>query len=102
VISDTVGAHINPESRSGDLFTGELIESLKKLGFGGLISEAELNGKSAEEATAIINEKAWNAYDQKIDPVREQIRHYERDMSLQADVPTGGYLRQRGGPRCQR
>ncbi|MBR2760451.1 MAG: preprotein translocase subunit SecA [Solobacterium sp.] len=83
VISDTVGAHINPESRSGELFVSELAESLKKLGFGELFSENELAGKSAEEATAIINERAWAAYDQKIDPVRDQIRHYERDMSLQ-------------------
>ena len=83
VISDTVGAHINPESRSGELFVSELAESLKKLGFGELFSENELAGKSAEEATAILNERAWAAYDQKIDPVRDQIRHYERDMSLQ-------------------
>jgi preprotein translocase subunit SecA len=83
VISDTVGAHVNPESKTGELFVPELVESLKKLGFAGIVTENDLIGKSFEEATALINERAWAAYDQKIDPVRDQIRHYERDMSLQ-------------------
>ena len=60
-----------------------LMESLKKIGFGELIAESDIAGKPAEDVTALINEKAWNAYDQKIDPVRTQMRSYERNMSLE-------------------
>ena len=83
VISDTVGANIDPESRSMELNVPGLMESLKKIGFGDLITEGDIAGKPAEDVTALINEKAWNAYDQKIDPVRTQMRSYERNMSLE-------------------
>ena len=83
VISDTVGANIDPESRTGELNVSGLLASLKKIGFGELISEQDLAGKSAEEAVALINEKAWNEYDRKIDPARDKIRLYERNMSLE-------------------
>ena len=56
---------------------------MKKLGFEGIISEDDLRGVSAEDAIAKIEEKAWNVYDQKIDPVRDQVRNFERSMSLE-------------------
>ena len=83
VISDTVGANIDFESRNSELIVPGLLESLKKIGFGDLIKEGDIAGKTAEEAIAIINEKAWNAYDEKIAPAREQMRNYERRMSLE-------------------
>ena len=82
VISDTVGAYVDPESRSGELHIPELLEALNKLGFRDLITEADLKGKTAEEASALINDRAWKNYDEKIDPVRSQIRQFEREMSL--------------------
>ena len=82
VISDTVGAYVDPESRSGELHIPELLEALNKLGFRDLITEADLKGKTAEEASALINDRAWKNYDEKIDPVRPQIRQFEREMSL--------------------
>ena len=78
VISDTVGAYVDPESRSGELHIPELLEALNKLGFRDLITEADLKGKTAEEASALINDRAWKNYDEKIDPVRPQIRQFER------------------------
>ncbi len=83
VISDTVGANIDPESRNAELNVQGLIASLKKNGFGDLFTESDLTGKTSEEAIALINERAWNAYDQKIAPVREQMRSFERNMSLE-------------------
>ncbi len=83
VISDTVAANIDPESRSGELNVPGLVASLKKIGFQDLIADEDLAGKTPEEASALINEKAWNAYDQKIDPVRNQMRSFERNMSLE-------------------
>ncbi len=82
VISDTVGAYVDPESRSGELHIPELLEALNKLGFRDLFTEEDLKGKTAEEASALINERAWKNYDDKIDPVRPQIRQFEREMSL--------------------
>ncbi len=82
VISDTVGAYVDPESRSGELHIPELLEALNKLGFRDLFTEEDLKGKTAEEASALINKRAWKNYDDKIDPVRPQIRQFEREMSL--------------------
>ncbi|MGN1389109.1 MAG: preprotein translocase subunit SecA [Bulleidia sp.] len=82
VISDTVGAYVDPESRSGELHIPELLEARNKLGFRDLFTEEDLRGKTAEEASALINERAWKNYDDKIDPVRPQIRQFEREMSL--------------------
>jgi preprotein translocase subunit SecA len=83
VISDTVGANIDPESRNAELNVQGLLESLKTIGFADLFTESDLTGKSAEDAIALINERAWNAYDRKIEPAREQIRSFERNMSLE-------------------
>ena len=83
VISDTVGANVDPDSRAGDINVSSLLESLKKIGFDGLFEENDLKGKNAEDVITMIEDKAWNAYDQKIDPVREQIKGFERSMSLE-------------------
>ncbi len=82
VISDTVAANVDPESRTEEVMPKELCESLDKLGFDGIFSENEFIAKTREEANETAFEKAWKAYDDKIDPVRNQIRQFERDMSL--------------------
>jgi preprotein translocase subunit SecA len=82
VISDTVAAHVDPSSRSRDVVVPDLMKSLEHLGFTGVTSEDELKGKSVEDLSGMLMEKAWNAYDKKIDPVREQIKPFEREMSL--------------------
>ena len=82
VISDTVAANINPESKTGEILPESLIESLDKLGFGGLIEVNELKGKSAEECSELIEEKAWKDYETKIEPAKEQVKLVERDIAL--------------------
>ena len=82
VISDTVAANINPESKTGEILPESLIESLDKLGFGGLIEVNELKGKSAEECSELIEEKAWKDYETKIEPAKEQVKIVERDIAL--------------------
>jgi len=82
VISDTVAAHVDPASRSRDVNASELMKSLEHLGFAGVTSEEELKGKSVEDLSGMLMDKAWKAYDEKIDPVREQIKPFEREMSL--------------------
>ncbi len=82
VINDVVSSHVNPESRDRNVNAKELVEALNKMGFQNLIREEEMTDKPAEEATALINTRAWEMYDRKIDPVREQIKAYERELSL--------------------
>ncbi|NCB33391.1 MAG: preprotein translocase subunit SecA [Erysipelotrichia bacterium] len=82
VISDTVAAHIDPASRTQDVMIPELMKSLDHLGFAGLANEEELTGRNSEEISSMLMDRAWNAYDTKIKPVQEQIRLFEREMSL--------------------
>ncbi len=82
VISDTVAANVDMESRNSDLLVDDLLNSLQKLGFEDLLSANEIAGKSSEEASQLIFDKAWAYYEEKIDPVREKIRQFEKDMSL--------------------
>ena len=82
VISDTVAANVDHQSKNAEINVKNLITSLKKIGFMDLISESDLTGKNPEEATAIINEKAWNCYEQKIEPVKEYFHNFERQVSL--------------------
>ncbi len=82
VIHDVVASHIDPESRDQSVHAKELVDALGKMGFQNLIREEEAAGKPAEEVIALINTRAWEVYDRKIDPVRDQIKAYERELSL--------------------
>ena len=82
VISDTVGANINPESKSGEVLVDSLLESLDKLGFVNLLEQNDLQGKTAEECSEIIMDKAWANYDAKIESAGEQMKQLEREISL--------------------
>ena len=52
------------------------------MGFQDIVTEDELRGKSSEEAGRIVNERAWEVYDRKVEPVRGSIMRWEREMSL--------------------
>lgn len=82
VISDTVSAHVDHEGRIAKLHIEPLIKSLDSLGFTGIVSADTLENKSVDEATAAIKELAWSNYDQKIEPVKDKIRPFEKDISL--------------------
>ena len=82
VISDTVGANINPESKTGEVLIDSLLESLDKLGFVNLLEQNDLQGKTAEECSEIIMDKAWANYDAKIESAGEQMKQLEREISL--------------------
>ena len=82
VISDTVGANINPESKTGEVLIDSLLESLDKLGFVNLLEQNDLQGKTAEECSEVIMDKAWANYDAKIESAGEQMKQLEREISL--------------------
>ena len=82
VINNVVASHINPESKDMEVNAKELVDSLDKMGFQDIVTEDELRGKSSEEAGRIVNERAWEVYDRKVEPVRGSIMRWEREMSL--------------------
>ena len=82
VINNVVASHIIPESKDLEVNAKELVDSLDKMGFQDIVTEDELRGKSSEEAGRIINERAWEVYDRKVEPVRGSIMRWEREMSL--------------------
>lgn len=82
VVSDAVAGNVDPDSRNMEVNAKGLVDSLKHIGFGDLIKEEELAGLNSEAATKLVNEKAWNFYDSKVEPVRVQIRPFERNLAL--------------------
>ena len=82
VINNVVASHIIPESKDMEVNAKELVDSLDKMGFQDIVTEDELRGKSSEEAGRIVNERAWEVYDRKVEPVRGSIMRWEREMSL--------------------
>ena len=82
VVSDTVASHVDPESRNGDVIVEDVLQAMDKLGFDQIAEPGELTGKTAQEITAILNDRAWNIYEAKVEPVQDKIRPFERQMSL--------------------
>ena len=82
VLSDTVSAHVDPESRSMEVDAAGLIQSFKSLGLEGIATEDEIRGHTSEEIIGMLVDRAWKKYDDKIEPVRDRIRPFEREMSL--------------------
>ena len=82
VINNVVASHIIPESKDLEVNAKELVDSLDKMGFQDIVTEDELRGKNSEEAGRIVNERAWEVYDRKVEPVRGSIMRWEREMSL--------------------
>ena len=82
VISDICASYVDPESRNNTLLADELAESLDKQGFTGIATAAELSGLTSQQASELIMERAWKAYDQKVAPVMDRVRQYEKDVSL--------------------
>ena len=82
VISDTVSSHVIVDSKHNDVNVDELITSLNKMGFNNIVESSELQNKTVEEISSLVDERARKAYDDKIQPVRDKIRQFEREMSL--------------------
>ena len=80
VISDLVASHVNPESRQ--LNVDDYVKALDSLGFEGIVRTEDIEGMNDEQVMNFSTEKAWEDYDQKIEPVRDQIQDFERNMTL--------------------
>jgi preprotein translocase subunit SecA len=81
VISDTVAAYVDPESRSNEVDTEGLAKSLENMGVQNVSTDA-LKGKNAEAVVEECTEMAWNQYNEKIAPVRDQVIPREKAVAL--------------------
>lgn len=82
VISDTVGAYVDYESRNQDVDCDGLIKALNEMGFKDMVKKEDIAGKPAEAIISYIQDLAWNYYEKKIEPVQDKIRKIEKDVSL--------------------
>ena len=77
-----VGSHTDMESRNQDVDIEGLIEGLNGIGFRNIITTEDLRGRSSEEINDICLQKAWDYYENKIEPVKDKIRNVEKEVSL--------------------
>ena len=80
VVSELVASYTNQES--GHLDTEGYIKALDSIGFEGIVKIDDIDNRNDENVIAITVDKAWQDYDDKIDPVRDQITDFERNMTL--------------------
>ena len=84
VINRLVDSHSTEEKKGRVIDFDKLKEALKKLGFNGFdLSQSELELLSAEDATTLIINAAFDSYDNKINDFREQVLPIEKRMVLQ-------------------
>ena len=82
VISDRVSACTNFDTKSQDVDAEALIKGLNEIGFKDLVNVEELSGKNREDISSYVYEKAWEYYEQKVEPVKDKIRSVEKEVSL--------------------
>ena len=83
VISDTVSAYVDHESRNQDVDCQGLIKALNEMGFKEMVKVEDVQGKNAEAIISYVQDLAWNYYEKKVEPVQDKIRKIEKDVSLQ-------------------
>lgn len=83
LISNTIAAHRDMDSKDERINTEELYEAFKKLDMlDSGVSAETLKNKDALEIETVLLESAWHKYENKISPVKEQFLRVEKDMFL--------------------
>ena len=82
MISDRVSACTNFDTKSQDVDAEALIKGLNEIGFKDLVNVEELSGKNREDISSYVYEKAWEYYEQKVEPFKDKIRSVEKEVSL--------------------
>ncbi len=82
VISNTVANHVTQVKKESELDVEGCLEALSKIGFADILKNEDLEGLSVEDAQNVCVEKAWQAYENKIAAVREQVLPIEKTMVL--------------------
>ncbi|NTW96482.1 MAG: preprotein translocase subunit SecA [Erysipelotrichaceae bacterium] len=82
VIDNLVNAHIIRDGKD-KLHAEDLINAFEKIGFKDLnISEADLNGLELEKIHSYCKDKAWAAYEAKLEPIRQYGLGFEKNVVL--------------------
>ncbi|MDD6230740.1 MAG: preprotein translocase subunit SecA [Lactimicrobium massiliense] len=81
VISDIIGAHQDSDNK-GAVDKKAVVEALNNIGFKNMVKEEDLGEMDQEEMTGFVVDKAWTYYEDKIAPVKEQIKPVEKEVSL--------------------
>jgi preprotein translocase subunit SecA len=82
VIDNLVSAHIIRDGKD-KLHAEDLINAFEKIGFKDLnISEADLNGLELEKIHSYCKDKAWAAYEAKLEPIRQYGLGFEKNVVL--------------------
>ncbi len=82
VIKKTVENNVDYTSKTPTIDGVQLIDSLKKLGFKEEIDSSSFGNKDIEDVVEILREKSWNEYEEKIEPVKQQVLPVEKAMVL--------------------
>lgn len=82
VIYNLVMSHSSTNHNKEEIDTVSLLQAIKAMGLVTELTPEDLNGKSVQEAADILDKEAWNFYEGKIAPVKEQILPAEKTMAL--------------------
>lgn len=82
VISNLVASFTTHDGKHETIQYAELIERLKKMGFQSPLMPEDLNGLNAEKTSEKCLEAAWDEYEAKIKPIKDQVLPQEKVMVL--------------------
>ena len=82
VINGIVANRVSHEGKKEVIDTVGIIEAMEKMGLKSVLTKEELDGLSLEEVSNKAVTAAWNSYEEKIKPVKEQILPAEKTMVL--------------------
>ncbi len=83
VTAHVVDANLIKNGRVEEIDAASLVKSIEMLGFEeGIIKEEMFVGKTSEELKDICMNVAWNAFDSKLEGIREQFAPFERNVVL--------------------
>ena len=83
VVSDTIGSYRNIEEKDAPIDYDGLVDALRQRGLiDHAVTKEEVAGMNPEELQDILTKDAWEKYEAKIDPVKDQFVRVEKDMVL--------------------
>ncbi len=82
VISEIIGSYVDSDGKNNAVDSEAIINALNNIGFKDMIQKEELQDLDFEQMTEMVNTKAWNYYENKIEPVKQQIRPLEKEVAL--------------------
>ncbi len=82
VIYNLVMSHSSTNHNKEEIDTVSLLQAIKAMGLVTELTPEALNGKSVQEVADILDKEAWNFYEGKIAPVKEQVLPAEKTMAL--------------------